>query len=346
MPSLVSILIPAYNSQAWIAYTLRSALAQTWAQKEIIVVDDGSQDGTLDVARRFESAQVKVVAQPNQGAAAARNKAYSLAQGQFIQWLDADDLLSPDKVALQMASAAKTDSRRTLYSAGWAHFMYRPEQAHFAPTGLWEDLAPVEWMTRKLEHNLHMQTATWLTSRELIEQAGTWNTTLATDDDGEYYARIMRHADAVRFVPGAKVYYRISPSSRVSYIGRNHRKMEAQLASMQMHIDYLRAMADTPRVRAACVTYLQNWQLTFYPERPDLVDRARKLAQSLGGELLPPRLSWKYAWIQKTLGWQAAKLAQVYYNQSKAVAQRRWDYLMFRLSNSSTAGDSGVVPRS
>jgi glycosyltransferase involved in cell wall biosynthesis len=74
---LVSILIPAYNKEAWIEATIQSALAQTWQRKELIIIDDGSKDRTLEVIRRFESAQVKVVAQENQGACAARNKAYA-----------------------------------------------------------------------------------------------------------------------------------------------------------------------------------------------------------------------------------------------------------------------------
>src|SRR5437773_11525221 len=102
MAPLISILIPAYNAEPWIADTIRSALAQTWPRKEIVVVDDGSTDQTLAVARRFASKDVVVTTQENQGAAAARNSALSLCQGDYIQWLDADDLLSPEKVARQM----------------------------------------------------------------------------------------------------------------------------------------------------------------------------------------------------------------------------------------------------
>src|SRR5258705_7741413 len=102
MKALVSILIPAYNAEAWLAGTLRSAIAQTWERKEIIVIDDGSIDQTLAIARRFESDGVLVLTQKNQGAAAARNKAFSLSQGDYIQWLDADDLLASDKIARQM----------------------------------------------------------------------------------------------------------------------------------------------------------------------------------------------------------------------------------------------------
>ena len=92
MALLVSIIIPAFNSEKYLSETVRSALAQTWPNKEIIVVDDGSSDGTLNVAKQFESRNVKVFTQKNRGAACARNAGLAIAQGDFIQWLDADDL--------------------------------------------------------------------------------------------------------------------------------------------------------------------------------------------------------------------------------------------------------------
>ena len=98
MKPLVSILIPAYNAEMWLTDTLQSALAQTWENKEIVIVDDGSKDGTLALARTFESEIVKVYTHKNSGASATRNKAYSLCHGDYIQWLDADDLLAPTRL--------------------------------------------------------------------------------------------------------------------------------------------------------------------------------------------------------------------------------------------------------
>src|SRR6516164_1602620 len=114
---LVSILVPAFNAEAWIADTMRSALAQTWPRKEIIVVDDGSTDQTLAVARQFVSKDLAVVSRENHGAAATRNHALSLSQGDYIQWLDADDLLSPDKIERQMEAVEGTRNSRTLLSS-------------------------------------------------------------------------------------------------------------------------------------------------------------------------------------------------------------------------------------
>jgi glycosyltransferase involved in cell wall biosynthesis len=118
----VSILIPAFNAQEWIRDTLLSATGQTWEPKEVIVVDDGSTDQTLEIARRFESDSVHVITQENQGAASARNKAFTLSQGDFIQWLDADDLLAADKIAKQMQALDLARSRRTHFSSAWGRF--------------------------------------------------------------------------------------------------------------------------------------------------------------------------------------------------------------------------------
>lgn len=335
MQPLVSILIPAYNAQRWIADAIESAIAQTWPRKEIIVVDDGSTDGTRAVVQQFESNEVQLVTQPNQGAAAARNKAFSLSRGDYIQWLDADDLLSPEKVAHQMQVATQAEDGRTLLSCPWAYFRYRPAKAKFIPTPLWGDFAPTEWLITKWKGHLHMQTATWLVSRELTEAAGPWDTRLLGDDDGEYFSRVITASNDIRFVPQSRVYYRITPSNRLSYVGRSNAKMEAQFLGMKLQIGYLRAREDSDRVRAACVTYLQTLLRDFYPERPDLVQEAQQLAISLGGRLSVPKASWKYAWIEKLFGFAAAKGTQLYYNQAKSSALGAWDKMMYSFERNS-----------
>ena len=330
MKPLVSILIPSYNAERWIGDTIRSALAQTWPRKEIIIVDDGSRDRTLSVAQQFASGNVLVVSQPNQGASAARNKGYELCQGDYIQWLDADDLLSPDKVAKQMAAAQQYQDKRTLLSSAWGYFMYRPSRAEFLPTSLWCDLSPVEWLLGKMGQNLHMQTATWLVSRELTEAAGPWDTRLSLDDDGEYFCRVVLASNAIRFVADAKVFYREQGSDRLSSIDRSDKKLESQFLSIQLHVSYLRSFEDTERVRTASLTYLQTWFRWFFEERRDLASQLERLAATFGGRLEAPTLPWKYLWIQKLFGWTAAKEVRQHWNWCKSFVTRSWDKVLFR----------------
>lgn len=311
MKPLVSILIPAFNAQEWIGDTLRSVIAQTWPSKEIIVVDDGSVDQTLSITQRFESEGVQIVTQKNGGASAARNKAFSLSKGDYVQWLDADDLLAPDKIARQMQVVSQLQSKRTLISSAWASFMFGNDRAKFVPTALWRDQSPAEWLLTKMGQHLFMPDSTWLVSRELTEEAGPWNTSLHYDDDGEYFSRVLTRCDGVRFVPEAKAYYRATGSSSLSYIGQSDGKMESLFRSIELHISYLCSLEDSQRARSACVSYLQTCLIYFYPERPDLIERSEQLAKQLGGRLDAPRLSWKYSWIKALFGWGLAKRAKL-----------------------------------
>jgi glycosyltransferase involved in cell wall biosynthesis len=339
MKPLVSILIPAHNAGRWIADTIMSAQAQVWEPKEIIVVDDGSTDDTFAIAKKFESSQVRVVRQENQGAAVARNTAYSLSRGEYIQWLDADDLLSPDKISRQIAALGPNAGRRTLLSGAWGHFLHRPQRARFISTALWCDLTPAEFLLRKLGQRVHMQTAVWLVSRELTEAAGPWNPAMVTDDDGEYFCRVILMSDGIRFVPDARVYYRLVGSMSLSYVGRSNRKLEALWSSMKLHMGYLRGIEDTPRTRAACLKYLQNYLINFYPQRPDIVKEMHQAAQDLGGTLKDPRLSWKYEWIKDAFGWDWAKRAQLFLPSVKWSLIRHWDAMAFRFQKGKLAGN-------
>lgn len=341
---LVSILIPAFNAQPWIADTLRSAIAQTWEPKEIIVVDDGSTDQTVAVARQFESRGVRVYAKVNEGAATTRNAAYRLSGGDYIQWLDSDDLLAPDKISLQLNARPQNESERVLFSSAWGKFIFRHYRAQFTPTDLWRDLPPLEWLLSKMGQNLYMQTASWLVSRELTEAAGPWNARLLSDDDGEYFCRVLLASDRVRFVPEARVFYR-GPGlafNSLGYIGQSVRKLEAHWLSMQLHIDYLRSMEDSERVRKACLNYLRASQILFYPNKLNIIQEMEELATKLGEPLGPPRLSWKYSWIKRTFGWKVAKNVQQRLLRFRYSTEKRFDYAVFQIEKKSGKLASGV----
>lgn len=99
---LVSILIPCFNAERWVAQAIESALGQTWLEKEVIVLDDGSQDGSLDVIKSFGD-RIRCETGPNLGGNVARNRLLGCARGEWLQYLDADDYLLPLKIERQMA---------------------------------------------------------------------------------------------------------------------------------------------------------------------------------------------------------------------------------------------------
>lgn len=195
---LVSIIIPAYNAERFIGATIESALAQDWAHKEIIVVDDGSLDGSLAVIRRYEKAGVRALVRVNGGGSAARNTGFKASHGDYIQFLDHDDLLADDKISAQIAVANGSPSGPV---AGlWTRFRGDVDGAY----GGWQplervrhDSTPLDWLLESPT----VPTCAWLTPRGLVEAAGLWNETLVDnpDDDGEFFMRVFAQSERILF---------------------------------------------------------------------------------------------------------------------------------------------------
>ena len=143
MKPLVSILIPAYNAEPWIAETIRSAIGRhgptrrsSWSMMDPLIRH------YLLFKVCFQNGICCYSGEP--GRVRGKKQAYELCQGDYIQWLDADDLLSPDKVAKQMGVAEQSQSKQTLLSSAWGFFIFRTSKARFVPTSLWCDLSPIE----------------------------------------------------------------------------------------------------------------------------------------------------------------------------------------------------------
>lgn len=306
MREKVSILIPAFNAEKWIKETIISAIGQAWPDCEIIIVDDGSTDSTYEIARAYQSKNLKVVKQENMGASAARNKALSLAQGDYIQWLDADDILAPDKISNQINHINTSMNPLTLLSSSYGTFFYRSPRARFKATNLWQDLTPVEWLMIRFMEKVWMSPAVWLVSRGLTEKSGPWDERLSFNDDGEYFSRVVAASEMVSFVPEAKSYYRQVNIKSLSNT-RSHKACESLFLSLKLSIESLLHLENTARTREAAVKLLQSYLVYFYPEEDEILRKVAKLAQDLGGGISPPELKLKYLLIEKMFGLPTAK---------------------------------------
>lgn len=305
MPALVSILIPCYNASRWLAQTLESALAQTWPAKEIIVVNDGSSDASLAVARTFEPRGVHVIDQPNRGAAAARNAGLRAARGAYIQFLDADDLLAPDKIERQMDTLPGAGGA-LLSSSAWARFHSDPREADFTPAPNWRDLTGIEFLQLHYETGSMMQPAAWLASRALLDRAGPWDETLSLNDDGEYFARVMLAARECVFCATARSYYRSAVPGSLSS-RRTRAALESLFHSVELTIAHLFEADDSPRSRAAAAHGWKRAAFELYPEAPDLSYVAENRSRALGGSARPLPAGRRFQWTSRILGWRLAK---------------------------------------
>ncbi len=164
-------------------------------------MDDGSTDNSLNVAKKFGNKAISVFHQENKGASAARNKGLSEAAGEFIQFLDADDLLSHDKIEEQVKLLINNpnkiavcstvhfndgeDHEQQLSSPHEDAFLLDDKPVHFL-INLWGGYA---------DHGSMVSSNAWLTPKHIIEKAGLWNEQLTLDDDGEFFCRALLNSE-------------------------------------------------------------------------------------------------------------------------------------------------------
>jgi len=258
MNPLVSILIPCHNAEKWIANTINSALSQTWDYKEIIIVDDGSIDNSLAVLEQFKSSIVKVISQENKGASVARNRAFKEAQGDFIQYLDADDLLSHGKIEEQIL-LLQNNPPDMLAVCGTVYFFdgEEPDQ------GMWSDglpfLAdsndPLNWLIRLLGgddgRGGMVHPGVWLTPRSVADKAGFWNEQISLDDDGEYFARVILKSAGIRRANSGVSYYRKYKYARSLSTANSERHYLSALSSVDSKAQQILALTESPRAKKA-----------------------------------------------------------------------------------------------
>ncbi|WP_017654677.1 glycosyltransferase family 2 protein [Fortiea contorta] len=308
MTPLVSILIPCYNAEQWLAETVESALAQTWNNIEIILVNDGSKDNTLAVAKSFESSKVKVINQENVGQSATENRAFLAAQGDFIEYLDADDLLAPDKIERQIKLLGDSNSE-FVASGEWSRFYKYPQEALFIPQPPWADMSPVDFLICLWEGHYMMHGAAWLIPRKIAERAGSWNENLSLINDFDYFSRVVLASQGVKFCQGAKTYYRSGNTNSLS--GSQSRKAwESAFLSLDLGTTNLLATEDSLRTRHACATVFQRFIYEVYPLVPDLLKKAEGKVHQFGGSNLKPSGGLGFRLMSSCMGWQKAKKIQ------------------------------------
>jgi glycosyltransferase involved in cell wall biosynthesis len=302
---LVSILIPAYNAAPWISETIRSALAQTWPQIEIIVVDDGSTDTTLTVANSFASPRVRIVSQPNRGASSARNHALTLARGEYIQFLDADDLLAPDKIESQLRRLLPLGPR-TLASGAWARFESTLSSVVFTLQPNARDLSGVEFLQINFEEIAMMHPAAWLAPRALLDRSGSWDEALSLNDDGEYFARVALASDQIVFCTDARSYYRSNLSNSLSR-RKDPRALASLYRSVELTLEHLLAVDRSPRTVAAAAFAWKWAAFELYPTLSDLSRTAEAESKKLGGSSRPFPAGGRFQLLSRLLGWRVAR---------------------------------------
>ncbi|NEP60709.1 MAG: glycosyltransferase [Symploca sp. SIO2G7] len=271
---LISVIIPAYNAAQTILETVDSVLHQTVADFELIVINDGSQDTTLELISGIKDPRLQVISYPNAGLAVSRNRGVARARGTYISFIDADDLWTPDKLELQLQALKANPEAAVAYS--WtdcidkASNFLRPG-SHISVLG--------DVYAKLLLGNFLENGSNALICKQALIAVGGFDESLPAAQDWDLYLRLAINYQFV-VVPSPQVLYRISTNSMSSNV------LQLESASLQV-IDkaFAQAPATLQHLKKYSLANLYSY-LTFkavegLPQRQQGLTAARFLWQAV-----------------------------------------------------------------
>ena len=246
---LVSVVIPCHNAERWVGEAIDSCLSQTYHPIEIIVVDDGSTDDSVGKLVPYGD-KIRLVRDSNHGGSHARNQGFALSHGEYIQFLDADDYLLPEKIERQVDFLVQSGADAVY--GDWRHRYHEPDGS----SRLGDAEVPGQQfdVLESLLSGWWVAPAAILWRRRLVAASGGWDETLAAAQDRDFFISAALHGADIRYQPGCHSVYRrygnvtVSTGSRPRWLGNHKRVLEKAEASL-MEADRL-----VPRYRQALAT--------------------------------------------------------------------------------------------
>lgn len=274
----VSVLIPCFNAEGFLAETLESVLRQTHPAAEILAIDDGSSDATFELLRRFGD-RVQALQQPNAGASVTRNRLLARAQGEYLQFLDADDLLAPDAIALRLAHARRTNANAVC--GNWRKFSGDGAERRYRAA----NMQPIEAVSSDAElatfTTFWAPPAAWLFRADLVRAAGGFRVDLPVIQDARLLQDCAHLGARFGYVDQILADYRearvesLSQRSRLAFLNDCRRNGEQIMArwQAQMSLDNARREA-----LANCFDFVARG---LFLRDPDGFDRAYAALRAL-----------------------------------------------------------------
>ncbi len=305
----ISVVIPAYNASLYISDAVNAALGQSYVDVEVIVVDDGSEDGTATCVKAFRDRRLLYVPQSNQGQSAAINVGVAHAQGEYIKLLDADDWINPRHIASQLnALDGRTDA---VASCRWGYFVNdfpHPLVRSEVTQASYDN--PLEWIVDSLTKDEGMMGGwMWLIPRQVWHKAGGYDVRLSLNNDFHFSIATLLASNGVCFAEDAIYSYRKGVAGALS--GTKSRKaMESAFLTTDLGTRALLERENSERIRTIAAGRFQSWLFQFYPQFPDLVAAAEARIEELGGSSLPMRGGRLLKLLQPIVGWKGVRQLQ------------------------------------
>lgn len=263
---------------------MSSVLSQDWPSIELIVVDDASTDQSLSTARRMAGPNTKVIMGDGKGASAARNIGLGHVNGEYIKFLDADDILSAGTITAQVNKLRKA-GEDFVCCGPWMRFTGRvPKFFAPVPEPVWKITEPVSWLVSSFTGGGMMCPGCWLVPAAILRKSGNWDAThvKSQNDDTEFFTRVLLQSAGIVFSDDAKLYYRSDVAGALS----QDQSSEARKARLDAYYNIkktLLAHENSPRTRHAVTANFARFVYEIAPNHPDLVILAQREVDSYDG---------------------------------------------------------------
>jgi glycosyltransferase involved in cell wall biosynthesis len=292
--STISVIVPAYNAERTILETITSVLQQTFSDFELIVINDGSTDKTLELLNTVKDSRLKIFSYENGGESVARNRGISQATGEFMAFLDADDLWTPDKLELQLAALQQNPEVGVAYS--WAYYIdekgesLQADQPIFFEGNVYAEL---------LVRDFIVSGSNCLIRREAIESVGEFDPALPCAADWDYWLRLAARWSFV-VVPKPQIFYRISSNSASSKV-----EVMEKCNLIVIERGFQSAPSEMQSLKNQSLANTYRYSAHLYLTRVGTADAAKQAAQKLWMAIrLYPRIlrdSWTRNLLIKAL---------------------------------------------
>ncbi len=324
---LVSVIIPCFNAKQWLSEAIDRILAQTYPQIEIIVIDDGSTDNSLAIIKSYGDRLIWQTG-ANKGGNHARNLGFTLAKGEYIQYLDADDYLLPDKIAKQVR-CLQTSSANVVYG-DWQHLVHQGDGSSFLDKV--RICGPkTDFLESLLANEQWSNIAPILFSRSIVIKSGGWDESLLAAQDRDFLISVAIAGAKFVYQPGCDSIYRIPNQPTVSTACRLRwfqahclvmEKAEQKLTNFeQLYPRYKKALAKAYRM-------IGREYLYYYYDKPES-DKYRDYAVILDKILtLDPQLFLEidnslYKLCLRLLGYKTAEKISYLFRQQKTTPREK-----------------------
>lgn len=327
MNPVVSVIIPVYNAEDFIKETVQSVLKQTWRDLQIIAVNDGSKDRSLEVLHSITDDRLIIINIDNAGASNAKQVGLQHAKGDYIQYLDADDILAFNKIELQVEALKARPGKVALCNT--AHFFSGddylvnniPENDAFFNQYL--DSPPKFLINLYGGYNIHggmVQPNAFLIPREIIRKAGPWNGLISPcqDEDGEYFCRVILASEGIIYNPSTLNFYRkfkVARSLSAIRTKQNYANLIDILILKYNHIlKHLHLKNDIYSLEWSIYKSLREITIQAFPQFPSVSLAAYKLSQKFYKSTYP-KLQIKLGGsvinaISKSTHWTVGRILQ------------------------------------